>query len=208
VLAAVGPVFYIALTVVLGALWVGYDPIRDTQSELGAITSPAGIVMNVAGFMLLGIAILAFASVYALVLRGGWLKWVVVGLVVFAGAGMFIVGFFPCDADCIDVTTTGQLHSVFSAPGAIGLPLAAMLSAFVFRTDGRFGIATQLISFWLGLLSLLSGPIVALSGTETLLGLLQRLGMWSALLWMSAITLRLTAIARVESRADGQRPDC
>ena len=36
-------------------------------------------------------------------------------------------------------------------PHAIGLPAAAMLSALVFRSDGRLGTPWQVISFWLGL---------------------------------------------------------
>ena len=39
---AVGPVGYLVLVTVLGLLWDGYDPIRDTQSELGALDSPTG----------------------------------------------------------------------------------------------------------------------------------------------------------------------
>lgn len=52
---------------------------------------------------------------------------------------MVVVGFLPCDAGCVDVTATGWLHGAFSALGAIGLPLAMMISARVFRVDGRFG---------------------------------------------------------------------
>ncbi|WP_341951938.1 DUF998 domain-containing protein [Salinibacterium sp. TMP30] len=103
--------------------------------------------MNVAGFVLLGLCILAFAIAYATLLRGGWVKVLAVVSLSIAGVGMVVVGFFPCDAGCVDVTVSGQLHGVFSAPRAIGLPVAAMLSAFVFRTDGRFGMTAQVVSF-------------------------------------------------------------
>lgn len=74
---------------------------------------------------------------------------------------MVAVGFVPCDAGCVDVTGTGRLHSLFSVPGAIGLPATAMLSALVFRRDGRFSLAWQVVSFWLGLAALASGPVIA-----------------------------------------------
>jgi len=193
--AAVGPVAYIVLTVVLGLLWDGYDPIRDTQSELGAVNSPYKAVMNIGGFMGLGVCILSFAVAFGLVLRGGWAKVLVLVLVGIAGVGMVVVGFFPCDADCVDVTRTGRLHGTFSAPGAIGLPVAAIVSSLVFRIDGRLGTGWQLLSFWMGLLALASGPVIQ---AELLLewnGLLQRAAMWPPLLWMAAVSVRIHALA-------------
>jgi Protein of unknown function (DUF998) len=70
----VGPVFYLVLVTVLGMLWDGYDPIRDTQSELGAVDSPYRQVRNLAGFMGLGVSILAFAAAYYLLLASSWAK--------------------------------------------------------------------------------------------------------------------------------------
>ena len=45
----VGPAGFLVLVTVLGMLWDGYDPIRDTQSELGAVDAPYRLVMNLAG---------------------------------------------------------------------------------------------------------------------------------------------------------------
>ncbi|MBK9178710.1 MAG: DUF998 domain-containing protein [Acidimicrobiales bacterium] len=199
-IAAIGPIAFIALTIVLGVSWEGYDPVRDTQSELGAVNAPHGTVMNVAGFMGLGLCILAFAGAYGLVLRGRWARWLGLLLIVAAGTGMVVVGFFPCDADCVDVTVTGRLHGVFSAPGAIGLPLAAIVSSLVFRLDGRFGTGWQLVSFWGGLLALASGPVIQAELFSEWNGLVQRLAMWPALLWVSAVSVRLHTLA---SAADG-----
>jgi hypothetical protein len=49
-LGLLGPLGYPALVTVLGLLWDGYDPVRDTQSQLGAVDAPHRVVMNVAGF--------------------------------------------------------------------------------------------------------------------------------------------------------------
>ena len=75
-----GPVFYIVFATVLGAMWEGYNPIRDTQSELGAVDAPYQTLMNVVGFMGLGVCILAFAGAYLIVLRDGWAKILATGL--------------------------------------------------------------------------------------------------------------------------------
>ncbi len=196
VVAVAGPVLYIVLTVLLGLLWRGYDPIRDTQSELGAVDSPYQSVMNLAGFGGLGLSILAFAAAYAVVLRGGWAQWTAVSLMVVAGLGMVLVGFFPCDAGCVDVTATGRLHGVFSAPAAIGLPTAAIVSAWAFAYDGRFSRRWSVVSLVVGAVSLASGPVIAADVVTGANGLLQRAGMWPALLWMAAVSLRLLVMTR------------
>jgi hypothetical membrane protein len=191
----VGPLFYVVLVTVLGLLWEGYDPVRDTQSELGAVDSPYRLLMNVAGFIGVGVSILAFAAAYCLLLRRSLAKTLATGLLVAAGVGMVAVGFFPCDAGCVDATPTGRLHSVFSMPGAIGLPVAAMLSALVFRRDGRFGTAWQVTSFWLRLVTLASGPVIAAELVGGANGLLQRAAMWTPLAWVAAVSVKLYDLA-------------
>lgn len=199
VVGIVGPLSYIALVVALGLLWDGYDPIRQTQSELGAVDSPYGDLMNVAGFMGLGFTILAFAVAYCLLLKGGWAQKLATVLLVVGGLGMVVVGFLPCDAGCVDVTRTSELHSIFSMPGAIGLPTAAMLSSLAFRTDGRFSAAWQVVSFWLGLLTLTSGPIIAAELIGEVDGAIQRAAMWAPLLWMAAVSWKLRTVTAYSS---------
>jgi hypothetical protein len=146
------------------------------------------------------VSILAYAAAYWLLFGPSLAKLLATGLLVVAGVGMVVVGFFPCDAGCVDVTPTGRLHSLFSMPGAIGLPLAAMVSALVFRRDGRFSTAWQVISFWLGLVGLASGPVIAAELVGGVNGLLQRAAMWPSLLWMLAVSLKLARWAWQPSR--------
>jgi hypothetical protein len=84
---------------------------------------------------------------------------------------------------------------VFSIPGAVGLPAAAMVSAWVFSRDPRFGPGWPAGSFVVGVLSLASGPLIQAGIAQDANGLLQRLGMWPALLWMSLVSARLLRLA-------------
>jgi hypothetical membrane protein len=192
----VGSAGYLVLVTVLGLLEEGYDPIRDTQSQLGAVDAPYRLVMNLAGFMGLGVSILAFTAAYHLLLAPSRARTLATGLLALAGTGMVVVGFFPCDAGCVDVTATGRLHSAFSMPGAIGLPAAAMVSALVFRRDGRFGAAWPVVSFWLGLVILVSGPLIAAELVGGVNGLVQRAAMWTPLVWMMAVSISLYRLPR------------
>jgi hypothetical protein len=69
----------------------------------------------------------------------------------------------------------------------------------VFRSDGRFSTTWQAVSFWIGLLALASGPIIAVELVAGINGLIQRAGMWPPLLWMSAVSIKLYALARQQS---------
>lgn len=207
IVGTAGPVAYIVLTIVLGLLWDGYNPLRDTQSELGAVDSPYQHVMNIGGLMGLGVWILAFAGAYAMVLRWIWVKTLVVLLLVVAGVGMIVVGFFPCDAGCVDVTRTGRLHGLWSAPGAFSLSAAAMASSQVFRLDGRFSMPWQFASFWGGVLSLAIGPVVGADLVPEWNGLLQRTGMWLAILWMAAVSARLAYLTKHIGTEAQDRPE-
>lgn len=59
------------------------------------VAARLGQVMNVAGFMGLGVSILAFAAAYRLLLGPSLAKILVTGLLVIASVGMVVVGFFP-----------------------------------------------------------------------------------------------------------------
>ena len=194
--AIAGPVFYVVLTAVLGLAWTGYDPVRQTQSELGSVGAPHAAIMNFAGFSLLGVVLLGFAFVFRSSIPGGTGTCFATILIAIAGLGMGVVGFFPCDPGCIDVTATGRLHATFSMPGAIGLPLAMMISAGLFRRDLRFGRRWQVASFLVGALSLMSGPVIAAGLLNDVDGLLQRAAMWPPLLWTSVVALRIHRAGR------------
>ena len=199
-LGALGPLVFMTVVLLAGLSWQGYDPVRQTQSELGAVDSPVRWVMNLGGFVALGITLLAFALAYRALLRRSVWREVVVGLLVVAGVGMIAVGFAPCDAGCVDVTATGRWHSILSAPGAIGVSLAMIASGPAFRLDGGFSARWQLASVTLGALTLLSGPLIALELFGDVAGLLQRAAMGVAMVWLCAVGARLVVAERSASR--------
>ncbi len=184
-----GPVIYGLLLMWLGHRWEGYNPVRQSMSELGGVGSPYMGIMNIFGFSLLGVMTVLFALSLGRLWKGD--KVGVLAAVSLLGGGifMFLVGFFPCDAGCIDVTWVGRMHSVMSTPPSILMPLAAMLAAKVVakKWGGGWGLA----SFWLGLGSMMAGPVMFLPTMTEYLGLVQRLGIGLSLVWMELMALRL-----------------
>ncbi|MDP3980558.1 MAG: DUF998 domain-containing protein [Chlamydiota bacterium] len=191
----IGPIIYFTLLSVLGLLWEGYDPISTGMSEIGAVDSPYRNVMNYFGFSLLGLWILAFSFGFKAYFNKHLSINIAFILLLTGGTSMFLVGFFPCDAQCIDVTIVGHLHSISSTVPAIMMPVAAMVSAdFISRVWGKLW---GYISFYLGLLSMASGPMMFIARFNSFSGLIQRLGMGFSLFWMVLISLHALRKMRV-----------
>lgn len=108
VVGVVGPIFYFMLLIILGFMWSGYNPILQSMSEIGSVVSPYKDTMNYLGFSLLGVSIALFGVGLLKMFGKGALQYLAFLLVLTAGVFMFAVGFFPCDAGCIDVTQTGK----------------------------------------------------------------------------------------------------
>ncbi|MEY4078919.1 MAG: hypothetical protein RIS80_688 [Actinomycetota bacterium] len=61
--ALIGPVQSVLGWVIAGALWTGYDPVRQTISDLAANESPVKLIMS--SFFVLGGTLTLIASIYA-----------------------------------------------------------------------------------------------------------------------------------------------
>ena len=105
------------------------------------------------------------------------------------GIFMFLVGFFPCDPQCIDVTLTGRLHSFTATVPAISIPLAAMVSAYPISKNWNKNWGY--LSFILGILSIAAGPLMFLEVMDNFTGLIQRLGTGISLLWIFILSIKI-----------------
>lgn len=192
---AFGPVFYFLLLTALGLLWNGYNPVLQSMSEIGSVASPYKDSMNYLGFSLLGIFMALFGVGLLREFSSGILQYLAFFLILTAGIFMFLVGFFPCDAGCVDVTQTGKLHSITSTVPSIALPLAAMLLAIVL--SNRWGKKWGHISFWLGTSSMATGPMMFIPSAYSYLGLVQRVGIGLSLLWIFLISTKVLQTRRL-----------
>ena len=63
------------------------------------------------------------------------------------------------------------------------------------------GTAWQVASFWLGLLTLASGPIIAAELVGEVNGGLQRAAMWAPLLWITLVSWKLRSSPQLSARS-------
>jgi len=82
-----------------------------------------------------------------------------------------------------------ELHSLTSTIPAILIPLAVVLSAYPISKiwGNRWGYT----SFLLGVLSMVSGPIMFIEYLDSYTGLIQRLGLGFSLLWIFIRSLKI-----------------
>jgi hypothetical protein len=185
----IGPIFFFTLLTILGFMWNDYNPIATGMSEIGANDSPFKDIMNYLGFSLLGIFIVIFSIGFKAFFKRNLQITIVLILLLIGGIFMFSVGFLPCDPQCIDVTYIGELHSITSIISAILIPIAAMVSAY--PISKIWGKTWGSASFFLGALSIASGPIMFIEGFASFSGLIQRLGIGLSLFWIFIVSLKI-----------------
>ncbi|MFX1324751.1 MAG: DUF998 domain-containing protein [Promethearchaeota archaeon] len=185
----IGPVLFFTLLSILGLVWMGYNPISTGMSEIGAVDSPFKNIMNIFGFSLLGVFIVIFSTGFKIFFRKNLQMAFTFILLLIGGIFMFLVGFFPCDPQCIDVTLTGRLHSFTATIPAISIPLAAMVSAYPISKNWNKNWGY--LSFILGILSIAAGPLMFLEVMDNFTGLIQRLGIAISLLWIFIVSIKI-----------------
>jgi len=92
-----GPILYTIVVIVLGLLRPDYDHVMQSMSELGEVGSSNAIIMNTAGFALLGVLMIAFAFGLHRDISGGNGSKIGPALVALSGTALVITGIFPCD---------------------------------------------------------------------------------------------------------------
>jgi hypothetical membrane protein len=186
----VGPIAYAAVVAVLGWLRPNYSHASKYMSELGEAGATNAWVMNLAGFGLLGVLIIAFALALYRGTEGGWHSRIGAALIAISGAALVGAAVFPRDPSGAEQTSIGMTHYVFSMIAGGGTTLALFALAQAFKGDPRWSdyrgytLATGIATAILGL-ALVSAAI------EGWMGALQRIALAVPLVWMEVISIRL-----------------
>ncbi len=189
--AVLGAVWLVAMVLIGGASWDGYDHVAQYISELGANGAPYGWHVSWLGFLPIGILICAFS----------FFAWraapsSVIAALGFVGVFLFSVGyvgsaFFPCDFGCRpDTPSFSQvMHELVGLAGYLLAPLTLLF----------LGIAAWVWprAKWLAVWAFISaaGALVGVGGlmdpASPTVGLYQRVLEASMLSWVVACGLYL-----------------
>ncbi|MDD1658104.1 MAG: DUF998 domain-containing protein [Methanomicrobiales archaeon] len=182
------PLTFFGTVLLLGYLRPDHSPLTQLMSELGVAGSPYATVMDLVGLALTGILLILFTPAIHAALgkeRGG-----TPGTVLVVVVGMTFVGmaFLPCDAGCVPVTSTGQIHLLLGMAGIILAAVSAFLLAYAMRE------ARDWNGYWQ--YSLINGVAVLLMVLLTpqfpaIPGLWQRVIAGTVFLWTEVVAIRL-----------------
>lgn len=196
-----GPLLYVSVVVILGFLRPGYDHVTQLVSELGEVGAPNAIVMNIFGFILPSLLIIAFAiGLHRGISDGLWSK-LAPALLAVGALGYVGSALFPCSPGCDPETSMSHIRAGAVGIGRFLAPLAFWRSL---RKDSRWQ--------GYGSYSLVTGVVVlalyffaGFSGVTTPWdGLVQRLWKGTLFLWMVVMAIHLL---RLSLRAGtGSRP--
>ena len=115
--ALIGPVQSVLGWVIAGALWSGYDPVRQTISDLAANESPVKLIMS--SFFVLGGTLTLIASIYARTLA-------MPGRVALFISAICTYGLTIFPTPLIGYSTMHRIFAITSFVLSAGWPLFAM----------------------------------------------------------------------------------
>jgi Protein of unknown function (DUF998) len=191
--AVSGAIWLVAMVVIGGAAWDGYDHVSQYISELGATGAPHGWQVSWLGFLPIGLLITAFAFfAWRAAPRSALATIGFVGIFLFA-IGYTGSAFFPCDFGCRpDNPSFSQvMHELIGLAGYLLAPVTLLLLALAARTWPG--------AMWLAVLGFIAAPLalVGLSGLmdsdSPTLGLYQRVLEATVIGWVVACGLYLGA---------------
>ncbi len=186
----VAPLLFSLKVLIIGFYHPNYNHITQYMSELGAINAPYAIFNNIV-LAVLGILITLFSYVLynelnekkTISMRIG------ISLIILSGLSFFLIGFFPCDPDCINFSTIGIIHSYLSNTAQLPLIIAPLFLLSTFKGIKKwqnvyvFSILTVLLGFVFFL-------IYKSYFFEDYTGLLQRISFGIPLLWIEIIGIK------------------
>lgn len=190
----IGPPIYAIVVITLGSLWTGYSHVTQSMSELGSVGAPHAVVMNTVGFPLLGILLMTFALGLYRGLRNGKSAGIGCTLVALSGGAVLMTGIFPCDAGCVDVTKIGTTHSVFATISALTMMFAPLAVLPALGSDSRWR-NYALFSLIIGIAVAISSALYGFTVFQAWEGVMQRLSMGIALLWIEVMAIKLLSLS-------------
>lgn len=186
--AILGAGLLVVMTVAGAAAWPGYSHVTQYISELGATGAPNGRLVSLGGFLPIGVLLMTFAVLGALIPPRGVLRTLgFIGIFLFA-LGYFGAALFPCDLGCRPETPSPSqmLHLAFGLAGYVLAPLSLTALAVASRKWPGQGWL-----FPLGLICAVVACIAFFSMVDPLAGLFQRVLEASVILWILAFAVSL-----------------
>jgi hypothetical membrane protein len=187
------PIFFLILIAFLGFLFPDYNHLSQYISELGAVEAPHAIILNAIGFPILGLSVLTFSICLYFILnqeKNTFIKKTGSMLIGISGIAFILIGFFPCDPNCINESTIGILHGHISNIAQFSLIFSTF---FIYQYNRNNHLENTYLNYTLltGVIGLIMGVIYKANIFEDLTGLMQRISFGIPLIWTVIMSTKL-----------------
>jgi len=161
------------------------------MSELGAVNAPYANIKNT-GLFIIGILIVFFSFGIYLELNDKKTKSIILGssLVFISGLSFLLLGFFPCDPDCINFSTVGIIHGYLANTAQLPLILAPYFLLANFKKNKKWH-SIYYCSIVTIILGIISFAVYKSYIFEGYIGLLQRISFGIPILWVEIIAIKI-----------------
>src|SRR5215470_11209474 len=133
-----GPILWLGLIAVAGALTPQFDHTTHYISELAARGTATEMWMRVVAFGFTGFLYVCFAAGLSLKMPRTWAVLTACALIAVEGVGRIGAGVFPCDPGCVRISSTQDVHKLFATVGFVSGIMAALAWGVMFRGLTRF----------------------------------------------------------------------
>jgi hypothetical membrane protein len=195
-----GPLLWLSLIGLAGAMRPEFSHITRYISELGERGSSTEFLMRYAAFGLTGFMYVCFAAALFATFRDGWYSTLAAGLIGLEGLGRMGAGIFACDPGCGGLSSNQELHRLFATLGFSSGILAAIAWGVSFQRRGWpqlltwYSVGTGVLALiFLLLMSWSRNPLIAH-------GLFEHLATGVLSLWLLVFAARLLRAPEQASR--------
>ena len=190
----IGPVSYVIVLITLGSLEPGYSHLRQAMSTLGSPDARYPVIMNTAGFGLLGLMMVALALGLDRGIRDGKGYKIGPGLIAVSGAAVVMLGIFHAEPGVEDPTAMGTMHSVFVLIAGFAILLAPLTISPRLKRDERW---QSYVAYSLGtvVVTIVIAILHASDVFESWKGVIQRTAMAAPLIWLEVMAIKLLRIS-------------
>jgi hypothetical membrane protein len=120
------PILSALVALGIGYMQLGYRPVEQRLSELGASGAPYALIFNVVGLMTSGMLVVVFSLGLYSEFSSNRVAKIGSGLLTVCGASLIMTGVFPCDVGSVEASAPGVLHGLFAGIGTFAIVSAAL----------------------------------------------------------------------------------
>jgi hypothetical protein len=202
----IASLLYIVTSIIGAMRWDGYDPTSQCVSELFAVGAPSKSLVDP--------LLIAYSFLWIAFGVGVWLsaegklalRIAAAGLIGKEIEGLVVQLNFPMHMRGVETSSSDPLHGILTYVGVLSFLIAMGFGSVAFGKRFRiYSIATLVVSFFFSALTGLLVPAMVANQPTPFMGVWERIGIFSYLLWAVILAIGLLRAQSDSSRLENNK---